>query len=88
MSQPFREPLEQLHKDLEEANASGEHALLRGLQRDTRTTLDAADHREALSAQPSFRSRLEEAVERFGASHPKLTETMMHVLHVLNSNGI
>lgn len=87
MSQPLREPLEHLHRELDEANANA-HPTLSELQRDAKTTLEHPDHHAALSADPSFRERLEEAVRHYEASHPALTRAAQNVLDVLTANGL
>lgn len=88
MSQPLREPLEHLHRELGEANAKEAHPSLSELQRDTKTTLDTPDHHTALSADASFRERLAEAIKRYEASHPALTRAAQNVLDVLTANGL
>ncbi len=88
MSQPLREPLEHLHRELDEANAKEAHPPLSELQRDTKTTLEHPDHHAALEADVSFRGRLEEAVRRYEASHPNVTRAAQNVLDVLTANGL
>jgi hypothetical protein len=88
MSQPLREPLEHLHTELDEATLEEADASLAELRRDTKATLEHPDHHVALSADPSFRGRLEEAVRRYEASHPALTRAAQNVLDVLTANGL
>jgi len=88
MSQPLREPLEHLHRELDEANVEEKHDTLTVLQRDTSATLEHADPHAALAADPSFRGRLEEAVRRYEASHPDLTRAVQNLLDVLTANGL
>jgi phosphoenolpyruvate-protein kinase (PTS system EI component) len=87
MSQPLREPLEHLDRELGEANAD-DHPQLSELRRDTTATLEHSDTHTALAADPSFRTRLEEAVRRYEASHPALTRAAQNVLDVLTANGL
>lgn len=88
MSQPLREPLEHLHRELGEANAKEANPSLVALQRDTTTTLERPDPHAALAADPSFRTRLEEAVRRYEASHPSVTRAVQNLLDVLTANGL
>lgn len=84
---PLREPLEHLHRELDEADKVA-HPPLSELQRHTQTTLEKPDQHAALSDDPSFRERLEEAVTRYEASHPALTRAAQNVLDVLTANGL
>lgn len=88
MSRPLREPLEQLHSELDQVNANEAHPSLSELQRDTKTTLERPDYHAALAADSSFRGRLEEAVRRYEASHPSITRAAQNVLDVLTANGL
>lgn len=88
MNQPLRKPLEHLHSKLDEANAEEAHPPLLNLQRDTTATLAHSDPHTALAADPSFRTRLEEAVRRYEASHPGVTRAAQNVLDVLTANGL
>ena len=88
MNQPLREPLEHLHSKLDEANAEEANPSLLDLQRDTTATLEHSDPHTALAADSSFRTRLEEAVRRYEASHPALTRAAQNVLDVLTANGL
>lgn len=87
MNQPLREPLEHLHSELGEANAD-DHPQLSELRRNTTATLAHSDPHTALAADPSFRTRLEEAVRRYEASHPALTRAAQNLLDVLTANGL
>lgn len=88
MSQPFRDPLEQLHTRLDEANRDPAHPELQDLQRDTKGALEHADQHAAFSEQTGFRGRLEAAIERYGSSHPDLTRAAQNLLDVLSANGL
>lgn len=88
MSQPYRDPLEDLHNRLGEANKGALDPELQALQDDTHTTLGSDDHHAALSGNTGFRGRLETAIERYGASHPELTRAAQSLLDVLNANGL
>ncbi len=85
---PLREPLEHLHRELDDANTKEAHPSLSELQRDTQATLEKPDHHAAFADDPSFRERLEEAVTRYEASHPTLTRAAQNVLDVLTANGL
>lgn len=87
MSQPLREPLEHLHRELSEADKA-EHPPLSALQRDTQATLEHPDPHAALAEDPGFRERLGEAITRYEASHPALTRAAQNVLDVLTANGL
>jgi len=88
VSQPLREPLEHLHRELGEANAEEANTSLLDLQRDTSATLERPDPHAALADDPSFRGRLEEALRRYEASHPDLTRAVQNLLDVLTANGL
>ena len=88
MSQPLRDPLEQLHTELGKANPDESDESLSTLKRDTKTTLEHPDPHAALAEDPGYKTRLEEAVERFEASHPGVTRAARNVLEVLTANGL
>ena len=84
MNQPYREPLEHLTAEL----GKTEHPEFEDLHQDTRGALESDDHHAALAGHPNLRERLEGAVERYGATHPKLTRAAQNLLDVLNANGL
>ncbi len=88
MSQPLREPLEHLHTELDKADPDASDESLKTLKRDTKTTLEHPDPHVAVAEDPSYRTRLEEAVERFEVSHPGVTRAARNVLEVLTANGL
>ena len=88
MSQPLRDPLEHLHNELGRADADATDESLSALKRDTKTTLEHPDPHVVVAADPSFRTRLEETIERFEASHPEVTRAARNVLEVLTANGL
>ena len=88
MSQPLREPLEHLRTELDKANSHEAHETLMVLQQDTQKTLEHPDPHVVVAADPSYRTRLEDTVERFEASHPEITRAARNVLDVLTANGL
>ena len=88
MSQPLRDPLEHLHTELDKANPDESDETLSTLKRDTQTTLAHPDPHVVVAADPTYRTRLEETVERFEASHPEVTRAARNVLEVLTANGL
>lgn len=88
MSKPYRDPLEDLHSKLTEANKGALDPELQALQAEMQSTLEQGDHHAALSQNASFRERLEAAIDRYGASHPELTRAAQSVLDVLTANGL
>ena len=76
----FRKPLEELHGHLDETRDAELH-------RDTSSLMDREDHPAALTEHEGLRGRLETAVERYSASHPKLAQAAQNLLDVLNANG-
>ncbi len=87
MSQ-LREPLEHLHTELDQANSKEAHETLTALQQDTKKTLEHPDPHVIVAADPNYRTRLEDTVERFEASHPGVTRAARNVLEVLTANGL
>ena len=88
MSQPIRDPLEHLHTELDKTSPDAPAEFLETLKRSTKTTLEHPDPHAALAEDPGFRTRLEEAIERFEASHPEVTRAARNVLEVLTANGL
>ncbi len=88
MSRPLRDPLEQLHTELGKTSPDVSDESLETLKHNTKTTLEHPDPHAALTEDPSFRTRLEEAVERFEASHPGVAHAARNVLEVLTANGL
>lgn len=86
--EPLREPLEHLHTELGNADPDASNESLEALKRDTETTLEHPDPHVAVAEDPSYRTRLEETVERFEASHPGVTRAARNVLEVLTANGL
>jgi hypothetical protein len=85
----LREALERLHQELEENEHldDEERQQLEHLMGHIRTALD----REEASSDEDYDSlveQLNEGVQRYQASHPGLTSTMMHVLDILSGAGI
>ena len=87
MSQ-LREPLEHLHTELDNANSEEAHESLSMLQQDTKKTLEHPDPHVVIASNPNYRTRLEDTVERFEASHPGVTRAARNVLEVLTANGL
>ena len=87
MSQ-LREPLEHLHTELDQANSREAHETLTALQQDTKKTLEHPAPHVIVAADPTYRTRLEDTVERFEASHPEVTRAARNVLDVLTANGL
>ena len=88
MSQPLRDPLEHLHTELDKANPDASDESLETLKHSTKTTLEHPDPHTALAEDATFRTRLEETVERFEASHPDVARAARNVLEVLTANGL
>jgi hypothetical protein len=87
--QLLRNTLESLHAELGRHVALDDESktLLADLKSDIQSLLDHSVEEE-YGDMPSLLARLEDAVERFEISHPKLTSAIANVITTLNNLGI
>ena len=78
--------LQQLRAQLANIKAVDDQGqeLLRGLNADIRRLLDASE----ADADDSLLERLQESVDYFEATHPRLTTALSQLLNALNNAGI
>ncbi len=81
------ELLEQLRGELDNTKAVDEKGreLLRGLNADIEEFLNRSDDVES---DDSLLERLQESVDYFEATHPRLTTALSQMLNILNNAGI
>jgi hypothetical protein len=87
--QQLRSTLENLHAELDRHVALDDEskALLADLRGNIQALLDRSSNDEYGDI-PSLLARLEDAVERFEISHPRLTSALTNVIATLNNLGI
>ena len=81
------ELLEQLHDELDNTKAVDEKGrqLLRSLNTDIEELLDRS---KDVESDDSLLERLQESIDYFEATHPKLTTALSQMLNILNNAGI
>ena len=81
------ELLEQLHDELDNTKAVDEKGrqLLRSLNADIEELLDRS---KDVESDDSLLERLQESIDYFEATHPKLTTALSQMLNILNNAGI
>ena len=81
------ELLEQLHDELDNTKAVDEKGrqLLRSLNTDIEELLDRS---KDVESDDSLLERLQESIDYFEATHPKLTTALSQMLNILNNEGI
>ena len=85
--QKLKELLQTLHEELEQVNSVDRETLevLKNLRGDISTLV--AEKADSLHDDESLIERMNEAVDHFEASHPKLSMTIQHVLESLAKMG-
>jgi len=79
--------LEQLHDELGKTQAVDDKGreLLRSLDGDIRKLLERS---EGAQADESLLERLQDAIDHFEITHPKLTSALSHMMTILSNAGI
>jgi hypothetical protein len=82
----IRELLQQLHEELERADAVDEkgRALLREVSADINNLLD----RSGEPTDESMLKRIQETIDHLEIEHPKLTMALSEMMNILNNAGI
>ena len=86
--QNLRELLEQLHNELERTEAVDESGRerLRHLDADIRSLLKRSG--EEAETDESMRERLQDAIDHFEATHPRLSLMLSEMMTILSNAGI
>jgi type II secretory pathway component PulF len=88
-NEQFRQTLQQLHAELHNAKSIDESSrqLMLDLRDDLQQIIDKS-YNEEYGDLPGLMKRLENAVERFEISHPKLSAAINNVISTFNNLGI
>jgi chromosome segregation ATPase len=86
----LRELLEQLHKELERTETVDEkgNEMLRHLDADIRTLLKRSGTDTELDTDESVLERLQDTIDHFEATHPRLTTVLSEMMTILSNAGI
>jgi hypothetical protein len=86
--QNLRELLEKLHKELEQIEVTDEagRERLRHLEADIRSLLQRSEELEATD-EPML-ERLQDAIDHFETTHPRLTMMLSQMMTILSNAGI
>ncbi len=88
--QNLRDLLEQLHKELERTDSVDEkgNEMLRHLDADIRTLLKRSGKGAELEADEPMLERLQDTIDHFEATHPRLTTVLSEMMTILSNAGI
>lgn len=86
----LRELLEQLHKELERTETVDEQGdeMLRHLDADIRRLLKHPGAEAEVNADEPLLERLQDTIDHFEASHPRLTTVLSEMMTILSNAGI
>lgn len=86
----LRELLERLHKELERTETVDEQGdeMLRHLDADIRRLLKHSGADEKVNADEPLRERLQDTIDHFEATHPRLTTVLSEMMTILSNAGI
>lgn len=86
----LRELLEQLHKELERTDTVDEkgNEMLRHLDADIRTLLKRSGREAEIDADEPLLERLQDTIDHFEATHPRLTTVLSEMMTILSNAGI
>ncbi len=86
----LRELLEQLHKELERTATVDEQGneMLRQLDDDIRKLLKRSGTEAEIDADEPMLERLQDTIDYFEASHPRLTTVLSEMMTILSNAGI
>ena len=86
--QSLRELLEKLHKELEQIDAAdeAERERLRHLEADIRSLLERSGEKD-LADEPML-ERLQDSIDHFETSYPRLTMMLSQMMTILSNAGI
>jgi len=86
--QNLRELLEKLHKELEQIDAAdeAERERLRHLEADIRSLLERSGEKD-LADEPML-ERLQDSIDHFETSYPRLTMMLSQMMTILSNAGI
>ena len=87
MTDKITQLLEQLHDELAKTRALDDRGreLLRALRADIQNLLDSS---ESGAADESLLERLQDSIDHFESTYPRLTTTLSQLLTALNNAGI
>lgn len=91
MAEPtLHELLEQLHKELERTETVDEQGneMLHHLDADIRKLLKRSGTEAEIDADESVLERLQDTIDYFEASHPRLTTVLSEMMTILSNAGI
>jgi chromosome segregation ATPase len=88
--QNLRELLEKLHNELERAEAMDESGRekLRHLDADIRDLLKRSDTKAEIDADEPLLERLQDSIDHFEATHPRLTMMLSQMMTILSNAGV
>jgi len=88
--QNLRELLEKLHNELERAEAMDESGRekLRHLDADIRDLLKRSDTKAEINADEPLLERLQDSIDHFEATHPRLTMMLSQMMTILSNAGV
>lgn len=88
--QNLRELLEQLHNELERTEAMDESGRekLRHLDADIRSLLKRSGTKAEIDADEPILERLQDAIDHFEVTHPRLTTMLSQMMRILSNAGI
>ena len=88
--QNLRDLLEQLHKELERTETVDEkgNEMLRHLDADIRTLLKRSGAGTPIDADEPMLERLQDTIDHFEATHPRLTTVLSEMMTILSNAGI
>ena len=86
----LRELLEQLHKELESTDTVDEQGneMLRHLEADIHKLLKRSDTAAEVDADETILERLQDTIDHFEATHPRLTTVLSEMMTILSNAGI
>lgn len=88
--QNLRDLLEQLHKELERTDTVDEkgNEMLRHLDADIRNLLKRSGTEAEIDADEPVLERLQDTIDHFEATHPRLTTVLSEMMTILSNAGI
>ncbi len=88
--QNLRDLLEQLHKELERTDTVDEkgNEMLRHLDADIRNLLKRSSPGAEIEADEPLLDRLQDTIDHFEATHPRLTTVLSEMMTILSNAGI
>jgi dsDNA-specific endonuclease/ATPase MutS2 len=89
-NQNLRDLLEQLHRELERTDTIDEEGneMLRHLDADIRNLLKRSGADVEIDADGPLLERLQDTIDHFGATHPRLTTVLSEMMTILSNAGI